>query len=364
MRTNLGLIYNNGGFGNYELYDIPLIKQVLHGGLNPIQPKVYRNMLNDAPCTGPFVYDYYNRSTWAKSPMGVPSSEWSSCDRIIHPERRDGGKYDDGKLDNAGFLGEFNGIDYMFYHNLYYTVKSKENKSPFNMIKNKITTPLPIIFGTYFGSTSTPVTITLFKSLEATNTIGGVVDPVTSTIIHGDITYKAGQEIILKPGFTVKPGSLFKTIIERIECSSGSGGVIYSVTGDSVVKKDYSFFDYFRPHNIPQEKEYNNFNYNQQEENILAEIEREEQEKFQKGLKFQLYPNPSKDYIKITVPAAFMEKEIKIAVYSTLGNLIKQFTLKETKTIDLSNYPKGVLLFKIQVEGFEMLELDEKVVHI
>jgi len=68
--------------------------------------------------------------------------------------------------------------------------------------------------------------------------------------------------------------------------------------------------------------------------------------------------------VKITVPAAFMDKEIKVVVYSTLGNLIKKITLKETKILDISNYPKGVLLFKIQIDGFEMLELDKKIIHI
>ncbi len=93
---------------------IPMIHQMTFGGSNYLMsalppdtifynnPKgYYEYLLELAPEEGPY---NYNDSIY-------PNFEWSSTSRTIHPERR-------GETATA-FPGNYNGIDYMLYYNLY-----------------------------------------------------------------------------------------------------------------------------------------------------------------------------------------------------------------------------------------------------
>jgi len=94
---------------------IPMLHQLVFGGENnylmsEVPPDTlyyndpggyYAYLINTAPGTGPY---NYGDSIW-------PSWEWSSTSRTIQPGRR-------GETGNA-FPGNYNGLDYMIYYNMY-----------------------------------------------------------------------------------------------------------------------------------------------------------------------------------------------------------------------------------------------------
>jgi len=106
---------------------IPMLHQMVFGGKNYLMSYLppdtifyndpeayYEYLLEIAPPEGPY---NYNDSIY-------PDFEWSSTSRTIHPERR-------GETGTA-FPGNYNGLDYMLYYNLYriiyeYPVIIKEN---------------------------------------------------------------------------------------------------------------------------------------------------------------------------------------------------------------------------------------------
>jgi hypothetical protein len=94
---------------------IPMLHQMVFGGennylLSAVPPDTlfyndpagyYANLLDLAPIEGPYNYGGGNYPEW----------EWSSTSRTIQPERR-------GEQNNA-FPGNYPGLGYMLYHNLY-----------------------------------------------------------------------------------------------------------------------------------------------------------------------------------------------------------------------------------------------------
>jgi len=87
-----------------------LISCVLHNDCPRIlnrEKAMYEQLLNIAPAQGPFNYGY--------NPNQLYEFEWSSINRFVWPERRGTGTHDHHR-------GEYNGLDYMMLHNLYYLV--------------------------------------------------------------------------------------------------------------------------------------------------------------------------------------------------------------------------------------------------
>ena len=89
---------------------LALISYLLYGGSNKLmmnEKQFYLNLLNKASFTGPF--NFANPSIKNYVP------EWSSVNRLVWPERLD---------DNMPLFlkGEYNGLDYLLLHSLYYLV--------------------------------------------------------------------------------------------------------------------------------------------------------------------------------------------------------------------------------------------------
>ena len=100
-------------FQGYEW--IPMLQQLLFGNeknylMSQVPPDsafyndpegYYENLLDQAPNEGPYNYGNGNYPNW----------EWSSTSRTIQPGRR-------GEI-NTAFTGNYDGLDYMLYFNLY-----------------------------------------------------------------------------------------------------------------------------------------------------------------------------------------------------------------------------------------------------
>ena len=211
--------------GKNDFSYIPLFKKALHPqddlqifegqfDASPVNARNYlEDLLNDAPCYGP--YNYSNGS------IDYPSYEWSSASRLIHPENRGETNVWDG-----GYEGDYNGIDYMFYYNLYRYVFRDELKKPFNKLtRSEEITDYPF-FNSYspttgFGSHESPTAIESFNTITASNKIHS----------NGDVTYRASESISLQTGFEINAGADFYAYIDPIECNEPHGNIFHRNSG-------------------------------------------------------------------------------------------------------------------------------------
>jgi hypothetical protein len=292
---------------SFEIF--PLLHQALHGGPNFVPKSFYENLIAEAPCEGPFNFGYPEHSS---------SEQWSSTHRWIHPERR--GEKNDG-IDKNEFRGEYNGLDYMLLHNLYYII-FPEDYNAVNFINRKIETNYPQKIGfIQLGSHATPLSIEAFNTIDADNVISQ----------DGDVTYRAGVEITLKPGFEVKRGGDFHAFIEPLRCG-GSGqydknGTVSSSPYKLSHKLPTSYSYYLPRQAVVNSKQQDNFHYNNS------------------GF-INLYPNPGSGQFNISLDKNSVSE---IQIFNTLGQTIP-FAIEINKNIfviDISNNPTGIYFVKI-----------------
>jgi hypothetical protein len=71
-------------------------------------------------------------------------------------------------------------------------------------------------------------------------------------------------------------------------------------------------------------------------------------------ISLKIFPNPTNSYINIQIDNIFTEINGFISIYSTSGSKIFTDNINTTnKRIDLSNYPNGVYLVNISINGKE-----------
>jgi hypothetical protein len=168
--------------------------------LSGVYNSVESDVLDKAPCEGP--YNYVNDNNPNEMHTDPPFQGPSYIDA---PANKDG----HGKP-----VAEYPGLDYMVYYGLYASSYPSYSPGFFDMIDRSITydfpkasVPLPI------GSDLDPYTVLSFSTIKATNHIqSGGTD---ATIGH--VTYRAGEEVALLPGFVVEDGAVFNAYIQPID---------------------------------------------------------------------------------------------------------------------------------------------------
>jgi hypothetical protein len=123
-------ITNDGMMTNVKFYDYeyaPFIRRLIHGGgAGLVPPEAVRfygatgddyitTLLNNAPCSGP----WNSGANGASTVNG--NCDWTTSSRIDHPEQITCANYGplQYNLQAAAFTGEYNGIDYMLYYNVW-----------------------------------------------------------------------------------------------------------------------------------------------------------------------------------------------------------------------------------------------------
>ncbi len=224
--------WNNHWFP-FNFYHAQMLRSVLYGWescgygesnpfpdwrLNNEMYHVWNDLLSSAPCeiqyasgsnkyhtSGP--YSFNNSS---QGPMN-PYYEWSTTSRLDHPQRRGAGN-------NGGWNAEYNGLDYMLYHNLYFLLRKSVNNDHSDYIvdftNRVLTMPYPLTSpntsSTFpWGSYSYPATIGAYEVINAQSAINS----------NGDVTMRAGKEIQLTDGFGVDKGATYGAFIKRMDCS-------------------------------------------------------------------------------------------------------------------------------------------------
>jgi|GEM_PF-5183969 len=218
---------------HYQVEWMSLLNAVLNGRTLPsnLWPQRFNDYLNTAPCWGPYSYRHGSYTNTVNDPVvgwyynypnNVPHFNWTSSNLLDAPERRWDNTtcYPCSNCDLTIFEGEYNGIDYMLMHNLFWVYKLQRNQpmgaSYVDELNQYISLDLPYTSssGNTIGDHGTPITIRTFQTITADNTIGQ----------DGDVTYIGGQQVILKPGFHAQhTGFFLGKINPRDVCSDGGG---------------------------------------------------------------------------------------------------------------------------------------------
>ncbi len=169
----------------------PLARVVLHGGFYQHNPNYsFRYLLDIAPCDDIYNFGVGNQSTY----------EWSSDSRLDHPNRR-------GKDPVAAKIpsGEYNGIDYMLYHNLWYVHEAQLG----NNTQIRDFSDVHIEQPSYSAG-----------SIDAYETV-----TIKNTSLNlGSPTYmRAGKTVYFGPGTQVAAGSNLHAYIEGYQCATDTG---------------------------------------------------------------------------------------------------------------------------------------------
>ena len=226
--TSVNLIVGlGGGIGEPSgLYHAPYLHSVLHGDGNRFSASQLNgtmlNLLNTAPCQGTYNYDGSN----------FGDMQWRSDSRIDDLERI----YNDG----IHFDGDFNGLDYMLYHNLYYlynsynkTIDLSDRKIDFTLPQNisQIDPETLPDQGSPSGTQNSPATIGAFETIIADNTVSSTAD----------ISYRAGKTIhLISSGgsqqFNVQNGAIFHAYVEPFNCNTNTSSGVYqrSTNNDTI----------------------------------------------------------------------------------------------------------------------------------
>ncbi len=355
------------------------LKAALHGKPVPqnIVDKTF-DLLSTAPCTGP--YKYVDQ----KGNIIYANRNWSSDDRLIHPER----------IGTDEFTGEANGLDYMLYHNLYYIYNKDYYTNPVNMIEHDVTIDLPE--NDNIGIINNPLTCNTFRLLKATNTIKANSPNGTPS----NVKYRSGVEVCLEPGFETEPGAKFEAYVSPFVCGDielkkdgenhdeGTSNLYgmnygddYSVTNEVQHTLDYPFkHDETDPDvemdfsNI-REEDYDaignptieqimglDSNYIVFLQELANQLDEEAKNNYldsinnatpggnqrmsnpQKDLIFSLSPNPAREKLNLGLLGEINDELIHVNVSNSIGQKVLEFDYAYTylHSIDVSNLTKGV----------------------
>lgn len=179
---------------------LPLARKILHGGdYNPNRKYKFKYLLDVAPCDN--IYNLNN--------LHYGHYEWSSDSRLDRPDRRGwyGKNYDTDNPFNPQRWrppsGEYNAIDYMLSHNLWYIYRRQKGDKP-NMID----------LSEVYVNRATLV-----------NSDIGAFETITAADLRlespSEVNWRAGKIIYLKPGTEI--GGNFHAYIERFNCATDIG---------------------------------------------------------------------------------------------------------------------------------------------
>lgn len=295
---------------------IPLLQQVLWGTTNPIMQSTYETLFNDAPCEAPYEYKDYSTGI-----VHYPTNEWSSRSRFVHPEARH--DYPCAPNNPPDFEGEYNGLDYMLFHNLYYINDGYSSAYEQRYI-NDVNHNYPFAIGA--GSS----TINAFQSIYSGN---------INLSATADVTYHAGYYLHIN-SFSAYAGANFHAYVAPFTCASTLSEYRYQAMKDtSSALNQVVAQSYFHPDNSSDALIANAY----VSERIIPFSN--ESKTF-----YNIFPNPNTDgHFNIKCEGGIMTG-CKLIVYDVLGNIIieSSYVTNNLYEIDISDHPKGIYILKIE----------------
>ncbi|MBA3898638.1 MAG: T9SS type A sorting domain-containing protein [Bacteroidetes bacterium] len=148
---------NITGLSSLQNWDsfYPLLRYVLHEGINTSKASKIKEHLDSSPCLGP----------WSHNGASAPDG-WGSPHRFI----KDKNEQEKGQFH---FQGVFTGLDFMLLHNLYYIVNPDKTLPAFEekmdiAFNSKLEFPYQIN-GIMYGDSSNPANIEAFRSISCSD---------------------------------------------------------------------------------------------------------------------------------------------------------------------------------------------------
>jgi hypothetical protein len=292
----------------------PLLNIILHN-LKPNHYYYYyfmsfvEKLLDLAPYDGPFRYIYDINGDGKYDGNDYPVREWSTSHRLTKPIGISLTKDEDA--------GEYNGIDYMLLHNLYWLVylenlnsdKQITDNFPYNYVGISNTT------GT-FGeqADNTTLNISTLQNISASNTLKS----------NTKVVYRAGKSITLNSGFKTETGVMFTATVDQ------HAGLVYKNTFQSqraTNSEDFTKSPFITDFSIKKDT-------NRTKKIIL-----------------KVYPNPTKGNLYINISDYNMSDKASVIITNIEGSIILNKLLFETNNIiDLTNQAKGMYMITIQYQ--------------
>ncbi len=372
-----------------------LLRKVLHQ--NQVlyrQLQSYASIIDVAPCKGPYNYGSCVNGGF----------DWSSQDRNEHPEHMGDGC--DGKT-ASDFYGNYPGVDYMLLHNLYYEYQNQiidgnqgnatndpssnvlsyiynyfsgsgssvygngasgsnyllpGYKYAYNYMDNLDANMWPrTIYGaagtSISGTTFNPSKVAVFQNLKSVAHIyfNTNID-VPSNTIPSDVTYRAGKEISLLPGFQVDAGSNFHAYILRYVCTDNADALNMRHIQDSATLANAHIMDYEADEMNPIPMHYIESPKSDADKTPVVPINSEDDNSLpliadgivHPASEFTMQPNPSTGIFKVFTQKEIDNETLSIHIYDMRGQLINSYTdVTPEFEINLSGYSKGIYMVQL-----------------
>lgn len=362
--TTIITVFNPGGYVNataavmqtpsfyYNIDHAPLARKVLHPGNgiyleNPDYS--YEYLLNTASCAGAY---NLGGGQWGHE-------QWSSDNRCDHPDRT-------GKTPDA-WGGEFNGVDYMLYYNLWKIREFQKDGTNSTIDMDSVivnTGGVPLLSFMPTGvSIATPTGETRIDAFE-------YISMENTKILAGEkVNIRAGKSIHIGPGVSIiSPSTVHFDYPHPFTCGTSSSVYYRHAGGDSIVvtNEDYSnigkesaIYHYNKEQVTANSQSENATNLNNEinvEEGSAGEIN-EVENWYDNAINLNGYPSPTKG--KYTLVCNIQAKDIATITISDLFGkilIVKDNVLSSTKTIDfdLSKESNGVYIVNFKTNnGFE-----------
>ena len=352
-------------FSNYDWQSFYLLlwkflnnKTIANKDWNPIT-LLANSQLNTAPCVGPYNFLPANKI------LG-----WSCFNKFRST------KDEQNALNYDATQANFNGIDYMLLFNLYNIDKKNTKIVNYNDRKvdnntaNMFSTPAPYV---------NKVNVIGFNKIESTMKI--LTTKADGSQINVDAKYRAGVEIILKPGFEVEHNATFHAYIDPFSCPASSWTAKSIDSTDNTILYDYEINKYDSAISVPYSGDIYDFSeiastdtiyfdpadtfdiaydttlYNIIDTNLINKSLSKNvttnivNANVDKNIDIELYPNPNNGNFVLQVNN-IADKKGTIKVYSTLGNVVYSTIIENNRTnVNIKNQTAGVYFARIEIEN-------------
>lgn len=335
---------NDKGFmGNYPGVDYMLLHNLYYE---------YQHQLADGNQGNIGTTPYGNITTWiynaANEVAGAVSSALCSTQNLL------GGIFqgnshicDPTNTSGNGGAGS-NNVDIVRYMPINYMDNRDENIWPRTLATGSPLSNSSV--SSIEGTVDFPGKLAVFQNFSSTAHIFATSSPAAPlNTTPSQVSYRAGKEIVLQPGFEVDAGSTFRAFIRRYICN-GNDDELYMRKGvDSLFINDFSSLDYESDAMTAVPVHYIKSPNSDADNNpVVQDTDEESMRTTEAQLIFKITPNPSSGNVRISVEKPMETETISLKVFDMKGVLILSMqNMLPEQEIDLSAYSEGIYMLQL-----------------